>query len=164
MNSYKLLLVSLLLASCQMQYDDHSSQKEPLVEFRPISTITLKKGARHELPLIFEIEEGYHIMADTGAGDRWVYTQMTLESEQVFLTDTPLFPPPEDLYLTDDTDPLSVFDEELEITLPILPAVQAESGAYQLRGQLLYQACTDKQCFFPRALDFQVPLQLGDSP
>lgn len=164
MNSYNLFLALLLLASCQTQHEGSGSKEEPLVAFKPVPTIELKKGARHELPLIFEIEEGYHIMADTGAGDRWVYTQMQLETEQGFLTDTPLFPSPEDLYLADDSQPLYIFEEELEIRVPILPAVQAESGSYNLKGQLLYQACTDKKCFFPRELDFQVPLQLGDRP
>lgn len=164
MNCYNISLALLLLVSCQMQDSGEISGEGALVELRSISTIDLKKGARHELPLIFEIEPGYHIMADTGSSDRWVYTQMTLETEQGFLTDAPLFPSPADLFLADDTKPLYIFEDELEVKVPILPSLMAERGSYNLRGQLLYQACTDKKCFFPRALDFEVPLQFGDRP
>ena len=86
------------------------------------------------------------------------------EAGQGFLTDTPLFPSPDDLYLDDDTNPLYIFENELEVKVSILPSIMAESGSYNLRGQLLYQACTDNKCFFPRELDFEVPLQFGDRP
>lgn len=164
MNCYNISLVLLLLVSCQMQGPEPVSKEGSLVELKPVSAVELKKGTRHELPLIFEIEPGYHIMADTGSTDRWVYTQMTLEAEQGFLTDTPLFPSPADLFLADDTNPLYIFEDKLEVKVPILPSLMAESGSYNLRGQLLYQACTDKKCFFPRELDFEVPLQFGDRP
>lgn len=164
MNYYNVCLALLILASCQPKTLDSALTEDNLVELKPVPRIELKKGVRNEVPLIFEIEPGYHIMADTGSTEQWVYTKMRLEADPGFLTDTPIFPAPEDLILADDTQPLYVFESELEVKVPILPSVQAEHGAYHLRGQLFYQACTKQKCFFPRGLDFQIQLQFGNQP
>ncbi len=164
MNYFNMLLGLLLLASCQAPQPQRSAEDSNLVSLRPMPNIALKKGAKYELPLVFEIKPGYHIMADTGLADNWVYTQLSIQSGKGYLTDAPRFPAPEDLFLQDDTQPLSIFEEEVEVKIPILPSPQAEMGTYNLQGQLLYQACTDQKCFFPRELKFEVPIQVGDRP
>jgi len=159
-----MLLSLLLLASCQAPQQQENKEEHNLVSLKPMSGIALKRGAKYELPLVFEIKPGYHIMADTGLADNWVYTQVSIQSGKGYLTDAPQFPAPENLFLQDDTQPLSIFEDELEVKIPILPSPQAEMGTYNLEGQLLYQACTDQKCFFPRALNFEVPIQMGDRP
>ncbi len=152
------VLILLLLASCQIPGNDSSRKEASIVELRAMTRIELKQGIKQVLPLVFDIEPGYHIMADNGTNDQWVYTQMTLEAQQGFLTDAPLFPVPSDLYLTDDAEPLYVFEKKLEIRVPILPAVQSEGRSYLLSGQLRYQACTSKKCLFPRTLEVKIPV------
>lgn len=164
MNYYNILLGLLLLASCQTPEAQVNDEESSLVRLKTLPSLTMKKGTKYELPLVFEIKPGFHIMADTGLADNWVYTQVTLQSGKGYLTDAPQFPAPEDLFLQDDTQPLSIFEDELEVKIPILPSPQAEMGTYNLQGQLLYQACTEQKCFFPRALDFEVPIELGDRP
>ena len=164
MNYYNVCLALLLVASCQPRTIDSTSADYNLVVLKSVPTVKLKKGVRFEVPVQFEIEPGFHIMADTGFTEQWVYTRMNLEAASGFLTDAPLFPAPTDLFMAGDTQPLYIFVEELEIRVPILPSVRAENGAYQLSGQLVYQACTKRKCFFPRQLDFQVYLQFEDQP
>ena len=55
---------------------------------------------------------------------------------------------------------LSVYSGTFEVKGVVKTTTQAVSGTYRLRGQLRYQACSDRQCFPPRTTAFYVDVKV----
>lgn len=160
MNYCSTILYLLLLVACQSKPSTiRNSSTGQLVHVKSVAPLEQAADGKYEVPVVFEIASGYHIMADTGRDESWVYTRMSLLPQKGYLTGTPLFPVPKAFYFQENTEPLSVFAGDMLVKIPIYSSVQAGAGAYTLRGHLFYQACTDQKCFFPRKLDFEIPVR-----
>jgi len=54
---------------------------------------------------------------------------------------------------------ISVYEGTLELKLP-LKAVSATLGKHEIKGELKYQACNDKTCFFPKSEPITIPVEV----
>ncbi len=71
-----------------------------------------------------------------------------------------IFPRSLELYQEGDDAPLLVFKDQLEIEIPINWKFDKPTGSYQVNGQLYYQTCDYKKCYFPRNFDFSFVLEV----
>ncbi len=150
MNCFKLLLLFLLISPAALG-------QSTFVSFLPEKSIWQRCGNTVDLELYFEIATGYHIQGHEPNNDNFIPTTLILDpllSETICQID---FPTPKELLL-DQTGSVKVYSEILTINLQLeVPSTQTWLRSSGLKGELHYQACDARKCFFPRTLDFEIP-------
>jgi hypothetical protein len=111
----------------------------------------------HQLTVIFNIKEGYHIQSDDPKSDTVIPTRISIDVPPEIEPGEPEFPEAELMYLEGSEEPLQVFSRRIEINVPISYSANRQ-GDYRIPGIIYYQACDDKRCFYPRELEFEVTL------
>lgn len=112
-----------------------------------------------ELQLAFRIASGYHIQADSAqmTEEFLIPTSLSIAPDASLTLCQVNFPPASAMHL-DGKMTIQVWGGTLLVGLELEAVPELASGTYPLRGQLHYQACDKRKCFFPRELDFEVPV------
>ncbi|MCH4822585.1 hypothetical protein ML462_05315 [Gramella lutea] len=128
-------------------------QKE-FVAFLPERTIIESKDDKLHIELRFLVKPGFHIQAEDEVPDNIIPTSINFhlpESKHIIKKyfviksyDTVIFG--ENIHKVISSD----FTVILEVGIENTPKI--------LKGELSYQACDDRQCFFPRKLPFKLSL------
>lgn len=128
------------------------------VSFTGKNTYSIPSIQVDTLCLEFKVSEGFHIMSDEEkfAG---ITTKIRLNTPEGLSVGSPIFPKPKALQLRGATDTLSVFENHLEVLLPLQVINSGKKGNFILKGSLFYQACDSRKCYFPRELAFSVQLK-----
>jgi hypothetical protein len=158
-NWYLLLLFMALL---------HTNRDEPaknldliLVEVQKAPTIQARAGAYDVTSVVFDIADGYHIMADHGEDQSLLYTRLNIEEIAHVSFGTPRFPEPVTFPIKGAGYSITVFDDSLHVDIPLQVAKEApKKSLYTTRGTLTYQACDASRCFLPRKLDFPIEIHI----
>ena len=125
-----------------------------LLEGKPVFTVRSDKKDHLYLHII--IKEGYHIQANQVNDENLVPTRLSFDSPDGIHFGNPIFPKTEDLLIEGLDNPWKVYSGKLVIKVPIQleKRVVMGKGNLIIDGNLFYQACDDKKCFFP--IDHQV--------
>lgn len=128
---------------------------DPIVSVR---TETITIGVKEEALVILNVSvrNGYHILSND-TGNDLIPTTVDIKDVQGVEILPAEFPEGSKFRLEGTDDFLHVYDGDFEIRIPI-KAVTLEAGNYLLQGELRYQACDAKTCFFPRGVPFEVDL------
>ncbi|WP_224483926.1 protein-disulfide reductase DsbD domain-containing protein [Robertkochia aurantiaca] len=110
------------------------------------------------LTLQFDITDGFHIQAAGMGEENVMETELHLELPNSVRLEELEFPEPHRILLQGSTDSLQVYSGKA-IFKAILISSQQE-GVKLIPGQLFYQACDEKKCFYPRTLEFGVKVDL----
>lgn len=145
-SSYLFVLFLLLFSDIQM---DFVSFKEEDVQLEKINTDLM-------IILPFIIKAGYHIQAEKDVPENIIPTEFSIqENEEYELL--------EQQFLTREYDTVildkiihKVLSDEFQVKLLIKP--YSLDKTLNLKGVLNYQACDDRQCFYPRKLDFEIQI------
>lgn len=120
----------------------------------------LGKGDNKSIRISFMIQNGFHIQADKVVDDNLIPTTLNLISPEELLVGEPIFPAPARFHFINESNIMSVFSGVLEVLIPIKTQQSIKTGRYRLVGVLDYQACDSVKCYFPRKLDFVIPVEI----
>ncbi|WP_274474952.1 protein-disulfide reductase DsbD domain-containing protein [Mangrovimonas aestuarii] len=112
----------------------------------------LEEG-NNQIELKFIIDKGYHIQANKEVLEWVIPTVLEMGRTNTFQEIFIQFPEPHNFSMMDIPEPLKVFSNELIIKLDFINASNLTTPI-KWKGSLMYQACNDKQCFYPRTLEF----------
>ena len=106
------------------------------------------------ITLPFEIVDGYHIQSEVDTPCDSLMTEIIFAENDMFELISYEFSKKhnEEVVLNEYTHFVLIDIFEVTVTLKL----NDNSLKPELNGQLNYQACTNKQCLFPRTLNFQV--------
>ncbi|WP_053990453.1 protein-disulfide reductase DsbD domain-containing protein [Mangrovimonas sp. TPBH4] len=122
-------------------------------------TIYQVQKGKNTVELEFFISEGYHIQANTNVLD-WVSPSvLNMETIDALTDVTVCFPESHEIFLEGIEDPLKVFSNRLLVKVEFSISRITEPSMLW-KGSLWYQACDDKQCFYPRNLPVTLRLNL----
>lgn len=124
------------------------------LQYAPVAAVGA--GKTSEITLLFKIEYGYHIQADTVNDDNLIPAALMIEPIAGIALSKPTYPDYREFQLKGTVQKLLVFDGELKIVVRISAAESVKEGSYALPGSLYYQACDSVRCLFPRKLRFNV--------
>ena len=133
-----------------------SSQAQNYVEFEEAENYKISKGQVVTITLSFKILEGYHIQSESKLIENIIPTEIIFDNDPSFEI---LFH--EFIIENKETVILNQFEHEVLVD-QFKVRVKLKLSRYNLlynkslNGYLNYQACTAKQCLFPRRLDFKV--------
>jgi peroxiredoxin len=117
-------------------------------------------GKETTVKVSFEIREGLHIQADRVNDPNLIPAELSFAGPEGIVMGKPVFPEYKTLLLEGATENLWVFDKALEVTMPVFVSENKPPGVYKLKGNLRYQACDSRKCFFPAALEFELGLKI----
>lgn len=142
--SYLLALFFLLFQDTQM---DFVSFKEEDIQLEKINNEV-------KIILPFKIKAGYHIQAEKDIPENIIPTEFSVQ-------ENPGFEVLEKQFIIREYDTVildkvihKVLSDEFQVELLIKP--YSLDKPLNLKGELYYQACDERQCFYPRKLNFDI--------
>lgn len=153
MNFYSLWLLLLGMLTSAPQEQHHFVS----LEESAIRIVKEKEGWRAGIP--FLIQEPFHIQDISGEQEHVIPTTISFESSELFEIVQYEFGALkyDTVYL--DQVPSKVLSGSFEVRVFIKSLAEPSESPLLLKGELVYQACNDRQCFFPRTLTFIIPLR-----
>jgi hypothetical protein len=147
MNCYKVILFCFIsLFSLQdKQFVDFKADEAKISKDQEYITITLP----------FEILENYHIQSEKIFDNNLIPTEVHFDVPDGYKILNYQFSKVNRGTITLDQLKCEVLSNDLEVTL-LLEQRTTSNKAPELKGYLYYQACDDRQCFYPRNLHFNV--------
>jgi len=149
MNYFKISVFSLLFLL--------TVQDKQFVEFKSDEVKFSKNQEQITITLPFEILENFHIQSDKVEDGNFIATEIHFDNPEGFKILGYHYSKVnrEDLILGDLK--CEVMSDQLEVTLRLEKTSKSKNELY-LKGHLYYQACDNRQCFYPRILQFRVKL------
>ena len=158
-----LVLLAALFASTAGQTQ---SSGGPGVTVLPIEPVTIQPGKSATLKMSFRINSGFHINSNKPTQEILIPTTVKLNPPAETLG-----PPPEMLpemlvgkleYPAGEQmalpfmpeEKLSVYSGTFNVTGVLKTTNAVSPGTYRVRGELRYQACSERQCFPPHTQGF----------
>ena len=150
MSFYSIIYFSIFLFFFQSQVEFVKFEKER-VQIKSFEE-------KIEVDLFFSIEPGYHIQAYDEVPDHIIPTTISFtNSDQNYKLKSEFVIHVYDTIILDKT-PLRVISDEFQVKVFLEPLNLNSEASKLLKGSLNYQACDDRQCFFPREVKFEVSL------
>jgi DsbC/DsbD-like thiol-disulfide interchange protein len=115
-------------------------------------------GARVSATLHFKINKGYHTQSHKPSEEFFIPTVVKLKSAAGIRVGKVAYPKGHNEKVDGLDKPLSVYDEEFRITVPLAISAQAKLPA-TLKGTLDYQACKGAVCYPPQKLKIEIKLE-----
>jgi len=128
------------------------------VEFDDDLLRTAKQGDSIVVVLSFNVQEGYHIQDVTNTKDNLITTEIKLQQHSDYTILNQEFTTTNYESVTLNQFTHRVLSNILEVTVTLKLENKSIDPDLNLKGHLMYQACDDKQCYFPRTLNFSVKL------
>ena len=130
------------------------NETKQFVEFKNADVIIEKKESYVTITLPFEILSEYHIQSNTDVSDGSIPTEINFKENSNFSIENQKFSLKHDETIILNTDKHKVLSNRFEVTVTL--KLNKNVSGFILEGELYYQACTDRQCLFPRTLNFQI--------
>lgn len=148
-----------LLVVCFMPFLAFSAQ--PPGAAASITSVELKGDARPgsvvKAVIKVKLEKTFHVHSNKPSEENFIATMLTLETPAGIKAGDIAYPKGKSLKVEGLDKPLSVYEEEFEITVTLGLSAQAKLPAI-LPATLRYQACQGAQCYAPQRLKLEIKL------
>jgi len=163
-NRVWLILLVCLIAACARTHPAQPAENEPppiksvdVVKAIP-QTITLARGESGDALVRLQITNGYHVNANPPSLPYLKPTEIEIPPAQGISVEFITYPDPLLRTFAFSETPLKVYEGDTNLKVRLNADKTATSGARNLSAKLRVQACDDKVCYAPGALDLIVPV------
>ena len=162
------LLVALccLLTACARTQPNQQNDTEPprinsvdVVKVMPEET-TLTRGESGNALVRLQISNGYHVNANPPSQSYLKATEIEIKPAGGISVEFITYPDPLIKKFSFSETPLKVYEGETNLRVTLKADKSAASGKHNLSATLRVQACDDKVCYAPGALDVTVPVNV----
>lgn len=133
-----------------------ANETKQLVEFKEAEVLKVTEDGYATVTLPFEVLEAYHIQSNSDNLGDLIATKITFKENSNYTIEHQEFSLKQQETIVLNGVKYEVISSQFEITARL--KLIANTSNLKLEGELYYQACTDRQCLFPRTLNFQIPL------
>ena len=120
----------------------------------------IKAGAEADATVTLKVVSGWHVNSNKPSDAFLRPTVVTLKSASGVTTGKPKYPAAEMLKLSFSEKPLSVFQGEVPVTVPLRVANNALGGSMKLKGTVDFQPCNATSCFAPATVPFSLVVRV----
>jgi len=125
-----------------------------------VQKLVIKAGKHEKIRVDVKIKDGFHIQANKLQNEFLIPTTLKIVAHNNLKTGKQFFPPVKRFRLQGTSDSLDVFDGSFEISIPVKASKNIKEGNYNLQAEFRYQACDERICFFPKTIEFSIPVQV----
>ena len=161
-----LFLFCLVLTACpgnenprqtisnQTANNERSTQPNPAEAVSVSSApVKIKAAETSEIAVKIKIEPPFHVNANPPSEENLIPTSVEFEPKNGLTFGKPIYPQGETKKFGFSEKPLSVYEGEVMIKLPVKATANAQKGAQTLNGKLKFQPCDEKVCYRPQTKD-----------
>jgi len=162
-----LLFTALVLGSCSRPTPKN---KAPANKVTPknkvylilgkVTTVTVKRGSKAMVKVPVTVTKGFHIQSNPASEKYLIPTTLKFEPVKGIKLAEPIFPKPKPFLLSGSTKKINTYDGKFEVQVPLSSDTTIAKGNKILKGKFRYQACDQKNCFFPKTIPVNVPVQV----
>ena len=160
------LLVSCWLITGCAKAPTNTTDNEPprinsvdVVKATPQET-TLTPGESGDAVVRLQIKNGYHVNANPPSQSYLKATEIELKPQEGISVEFITYPDPLIRDFSFSETPLKVYEGETNLKIHFFADKTTTPGKHNLSAQLRVQACDDKVCYAPGALDVTVPVNV----
>jgi hypothetical protein len=155
MRARRLLCLFLLATFATLTAGQTPGSGAPGVTVLPIDPVTIQVGKSAPLNLSFRINQGFHINSNKPTQEILIPTTVKLSPPADVLVGKIAYPAGEQMALPFmPEEKLSVYSGTFEVAGVLKTTTAVSPGTYRIRGELRYQACSERQCFPPHTQGF----------
>lgn len=157
---YRVLIVGLILCGLT---GSTSAQVDPetLVGLRSVWSVDkARPGDVIHLAVQVTIQDGYHINAHQLKDEFLIPTELKITPSKGFQAANPVYPEAISHQVSFSETPLSVYEGNVHILVPVTIGQKLRPGKYTVTGSFRYQTCNDESCFPPHTVKLQIPLEI----
>jgi DsbC/DsbD-like thiol-disulfide interchange protein len=163
-----LLLISLALIGCSKAPPTNSTtdSNEPpsinsvdVVKAQP-KEATLAPGESGETLVMVQITNGYHVNANPPSQAYLKPTELELKPADGISVESVTYPQPLVRTFAFSETPLKVYEGDTQLKVKLKADKKVTPGTHNLSAKLRVQACDDKVCYAPGALDVVLPVNI----
>ena len=160
-----LLFLCLLVTACAKAPTNTADSDPPrinsvdVVKVMPQET-TLARGESGDLLVRLQITNGYHVNANPPSQSFLKATEIELKPAGGISVEFITYPDPLMRTFAFSETPLKVYEGETNLKVRLKADKSASPGKHNLSATLRVQACDDKVCYAPGALDVTVPVNV----
>lgn len=160
-----LLLLALLITACAKAPTNTTESEPPrinsvdVVKAMPQET-TLAPGDSGDVLVRLQIQNGYHVNANPPSQSYLKATEIELKPQDGFSVEFITYPDPLIKTFSFSETPLKVYEGETNLKVRLKADKSAKRGQHNLSAKLRVQACDDRVCYAPGALDVTVPVNV----
>jgi thioredoxin:protein disulfide reductase len=167
-----LLLVSILIGCAKAPTNNtadtpgSANDNEPpsinsvdVVKAQP-QEATLAPGGSGETVVLVQIKSGYHVNANPPSQPYLKPTELELKPADGISVGFIVYPDPLVKNFSFSQTPLKVYEGDTQLRVNLKADKKAAPGKHNLSAKLRVQACDDKVCYAPGALDIVVPVNI----
>lgn len=121
---------------------------------------TIFAGEKAQIEITAEIEAGYHINSNKPTEDYLIATEVKFESLENATFGEIIYPSAKMAKFTFSEEKLSVYEDELIVRSTLMLDKNMSAGEKLIKGSFSFQGCNDVNCFPPKTINFEIPLQV----
>lgn len=148
MNFYNLIAICFITL--------FSFQEKHFVDFKADEVKISKNQEYISITLPFEILKNYHIQSEKTEGNNFIPTEIHFENPEGYKIIEFEFSKVDRKNLILGDLKCEVLSNAFEVTLKLKKTTT--NKPLNIKGNLFYQACDDKSCFYPRSLQFNLKM------
>ncbi|MDZ7385278.1 MAG: thioredoxin family protein [candidate division KSB1 bacterium] len=131
----------------------------PVVTVRTeVASDSLRPGEETALRILLVVAPGYHINSHSPLDPNLIPTNVTVQAPPGLTVGSLRFPPGQQRKFAFSSEPLSVYEDTVEVTATLVVREQISPGPRWLEGKVSFQACNDQACFPPDERVFRLSL------
>jgi DsbC/DsbD-like thiol-disulfide interchange protein len=165
-NYIRLIVLGCLMTACAHTQPAQQTENEPpriasvdVVRAFP-RELSLAPGESGDALVRLQITDGYHINANPPSQSYLKATALELEPAEGISVEFISYPDPLVKKFSFSETPLKVYEGEASLKVRLKADKSAATGKHNLSAKLRVQACDDKICYAPGALDVIVPVNI----
>ena len=139
--------------------DPPSINSVDVVKVQP-QEATLAPGGSGEALVLIQITNGYHVNANPPSQPYLKPTELELKPAEGISVGFIVYPDPLVKNFAFSQTPLKVYEGSTQLKVNLKADKKATPGKHNLSAKLRVQACDDKVCYAPGALDVVVPVNI----
>jgi|SRR6185369_888799 DsbC/DsbD-like thiol-disulfide interchange protein len=161
-----LLLLSSVLIGCAKAPVSSTNDNEPpsinsvdVVKAQP-QEATLAPGESGETLVLIQITNGYHVNANPPSQPYLKPTELELKPTDGISLESVTYPDPLVRTFGFSDKPLKVYEGNTQLKVRLKADKKVTPGKHNLSAKLRVQACDEKVCYAPGALDVVLPVNI----
>ena len=126
--------------------------------------LAVPRGGTVHAAVGVRVDASYHVMANPASADYFVPLRLELAPAENLEVGATIYPEGIPFSVNGIADPISTYENEVVLTVPLTAAAEAPSGRRTLVGNLYYQACSQHACLIPSSMPVKLEVEITAHP